>query len=71
MKIYDVISHRSYEVNPKDINIKETREWGRKGIAERQVYVHPGSEYYDSRHAIFAVSEKTLKKITNTPRKSW
>lgn len=74
MKIYDTMSHRSYEVNPSDININKTKSVDFTYCPGKHIiFVHKNTKYDISspKYGAFYVSKKTYKKIVNTPRKSW
>ena len=67
MKIYDVISHRSFNIDPESVNIYATRK--KVGV----VTLNECGDQYMLPHAtghIFT-NMSTSQKILNKPRKSW
>lgn len=69
MKIYDIVSHKSFDIHPDSINIYATRRLaGCYGVK-----LHECADKYKLPYAsgvIFA-SEKVWKKIANEHRANW
>ena len=65
MKIYDVTSHKSFEIDPNSINLAAT-----KRSQSNMVWLHESSDKWNTPYACGALctSEKTWKKIVSTPR---
>lgn len=81
-KIYDIIAHRSFWVNRRDIDVAATKKRGgplcprswkdARSKLHYIVFVHEWANkktpHYEGR---FAVPEKTYMKIITVPRKDW
>lgn len=67
MKIYDVISHRSFNIDPQSVNIYASRK--KVGV----VTLHECGDKYMLPYATGQIftNMSTWKKIVNKPRKSW
>ena len=66
MKIYDVKAHRSYEIDPKEINIAKSKsDWG-------YIHLHDGAKSKTPCGLnCLDVSCKTWDMIAKKPRKAW
>lgn len=67
MKIYDTISHRSFEIDPQSINISASRK---KAYV---LYLHESADKYKVPYATgqLFVNKNLWKKIITKPRKYW
>ena len=68
MKIYDVVSHRTFDIDPESVNVNAT-----KNALGHTVYLHECADKYKLPYACgnLCVSKKVWKKITTVPRKKW
>lgn len=68
MKIYDIISHRSYEVDPEDVNVYATRK-----SSGHFIWLHECAAKYKLPYGTGQIcpSEKVWKKIANEHRTNW
>ena len=66
MKIYDIVSHRSFNINPKEINISASKsDYG-------YIHLHDGAKSKTPCDLNFLnVSHKTWEELTKMPRKAW
>lgn len=78
VKIYDIVSRRSFTVNRKDIDVKHTILHGGPYLESpvhkpvMAVFVHDRAKKKTPRHSgIFFVSNRTYSRITTVPRKDW
>ena len=86
MKVYEYSRHRSLEINPRDVNIEQTRKFGfgftnpehyedigGKRWHGHEIWLHDNTKYAWPHllEGVLYVSEKTWKKVVNKPRKDW
>ena len=85
IKIYDVISHRSIELSPEDVNIEKTRKfagWIDRTVAKRgfkpgqvhEIHLHkdgPFRKAHKGHYPILWTYKRAFDMIVKKPRKDW
>ena len=68
MKIYDTVSHRSFDVSPDSVNLYKTRR-----SEAHFIYLHESADKWNTPQAagILCPTENFWKKLVNTPRSKW
>lgn len=73
IRIYDIVAHKTYRVDKRDINITKTKlNWWNIWWNGYSVHVH--SWAYDKtpkKCGYFIVSEAVRERLISSPRKSW
>lgn len=66
IKVYDVVDHRSYSINPSDVNITRTRQYSGLLFLHKSNKVrlpHGGN--------VISITTKAWKKFNRGHRKEW